>query len=623
MSESLRKSTPEAPIQSAIEQDASPEAQAPHPAEAEVRRPLLPIVSLPPRIPTQKYRPAQANIPDDRAARDHLKKLADQHVADLGLVPPVSLNELAEIARDLRMKAGVDEVYQDYLGVHVNNAIWHDSLASIPFERRLLLVPKCLRDEEHCPAPFDDFGLLCKECGLCSLQDLTVEAERLGYAVLVAEGSAIVSSMIATGKIEGIVGVSCLNVLEKCFPHMEAAAVPGMAIPLLQDDCINTNVDLDQLWDVIHLTSDDRTYRMDLTALKAEVQSWFSEEQMNEIAGAPQCETEAIARRWMARSGNRWRPYLTTCTYLAIAGDGQEEEPAIPASLKQLALAVECFHKASLIHDDIEDGDAERYGKPTLHVEEGSGVALNVGDFLLGEGYRLISEIDAPAESKVEMLRAAAQGHVTLSRGQGAELCWARNPTPLTSLEVLQIFREKTAPAFEVALRVGGYLGGSSTEVVEALLEYSEAVGIAYQIKDDLEDFSSGDAAGEGIAGDIQSGRPSLLLAIAHKRARNDEERDLIAALWSGEASYADVAETVHTLFEECEVNAKATELMRAYEEKAVRSLRFLENSTLKGLLRRVVTKIFPLVIVEGYCGEFEARNAPGSSASAERPGGS
>ena len=110
----------------------------------------------------------------------------------------------------------------------------------MPFDRRLLLLPKCLRVEDKCPAPFDEFGLLCKQCGLCTIQDLQEEAERLGYAVLVAEGSALVMALIQSGKIDAIVGVSCLSVLERAFPYMEAAAIPGVAIPLLQDDCKDT-----------------------------------------------------------------------------------------------------------------------------------------------------------------------------------------------------------------------------------------------------------------------------------------------------------------------------------------------------------------------------------------------
>ncbi|HLY75800.1 MAG TPA: DUF116 domain-containing protein, partial [Planctomycetota bacterium] len=223
-----------------------------------------PQLSLPPQVPLQKYRPSQSNIPDDKRVRARLKKAAADHVRQVNAVPPLSMGELREHTAAVLTLTGVDLRFKDYVAVLVSNAAWHDTVARIPYERRLLLLPKCLRVEDKCPAPFDEFGLLCKECGLCSIQDLTVEAERLGYAVLVAEGSAIVRSMIETGKIEAVVGVSCLNVLEKSFPHMEAAAIPGVAIPLLQDDCINTTVDLDWVWDLIHLTSKDKTYRLDL-----------------------------------------------------------------------------------------------------------------------------------------------------------------------------------------------------------------------------------------------------------------------------------------------------------------------------------------------------------------------
>ena len=114
-------------------------------------------------------------------------------------VPPLPQDELAKHADLLVAKLGLDPIYRDYVGVLINNELWRETLAAVPFERRLLLIPKCLRIESKCPAPFDEFGLLCKQCGLCSIQDLQLEAERLGYAVLVAEGSAIVMSLIQTG----------------------------------------------------------------------------------------------------------------------------------------------------------------------------------------------------------------------------------------------------------------------------------------------------------------------------------------------------------------------------------------------------------------------------------------
>ena len=205
---------------------------------------------------------------------------------------------------------GCDPIYRDYIGVLINNEMWRDSLAAIPYERRLLLLPKCLRVESKCPAPFDEFGLLCKQCGLCSIQDLQNEAERLGYAVLVAEGSAIVMSLIQTGKIEAIVGVSCISVLERAFPYMEAAAVPGVAVPLLQDDCIDTTVYLDWVWDYIHLTSEDRSLRLDLVGLREEVDFCFTPASLDLIMGAGVGETEQLGREWLMRAGRRWRPFL-------------------------------------------------------------------------------------------------------------------------------------------------------------------------------------------------------------------------------------------------------------------------------------------------------------------------
>src|SRR5688572_24297377 len=254
----------------------------------------IPILTLPRAVPEQKMRPPQDTIPQTREERDGIKRLCVQCLETNKPVPPLSLEELRRHSETLMGQQGIDAKYRDYIAVLLNSEVWREQLATVPFERRLLLLPKCLRVEDKCPAPFDEFGLLCKECGLCSIQDLTVEGERLGYAVLVAEGSAIVRAMIETGKIDAVVGVSCINVLEKCFPHLESAAVPGAAIPLLQDDCVNTTVDLDWIWDLIHLTSDDKTYRLDLDALKTEVKGWF--EDLDRVMGPAGDETSAHAR---------------------------------------------------------------------------------------------------------------------------------------------------------------------------------------------------------------------------------------------------------------------------------------------------------------------------------------
>ena len=239
---------------------------------------LTPILVLPRLTPPLPWRQPQETIPPTLAARERLKAFIRSYAEAFGeeLTPPLLVDELRRHAEAVVAAAGVDPKYQDYAGVLLNNEVWRDQLAAVAYDRRLLLLPKCLRIEDKCPAPFDEFGLLCKQCGLCTIQDLQAEAEKLGYATLVAEGSAIVMSLIQTGKIEAIVGVSCLSVLERAFPYMEAAAIPGVAVPLLQDDCIDTTVDLDWVWDYIHLSSDDQTRRLDLSALRDEVDFWFT-----------------------------------------------------------------------------------------------------------------------------------------------------------------------------------------------------------------------------------------------------------------------------------------------------------------------------------------------------------
>lgn len=563
-------------------------------------------LSIPRPIAVQRFRPPKKNIPQTPLQRNHILRIVRNYVKEHNPVPPMPADDLKVHADRLVEILKCDPIYRDYIGVLISNEMWRESLATVPFERRLLLLPKCLRVENKCPAPFDEFGLLCKQCGLCTIQDLQAEAERLGYAVLVAEGSAIVMSLIQTGKIEAIVGVSCLSVLERAFPYMEAAAIPGVAIPLLQDDCIDTNVDLDWVWDYIHLTSDDKTRRLDLGALRDQVDTWFNPETLEQLMGAAEGETEEIARQWLLRAGKRWRPFLTVAAYQALR---ESPEATLPDDLKRIAIAVECFHKASLIHDDIEDDDAERYGEKTLHAEHGLGVALNVGDLLIGEGYRLIAATRITAAQKAAMLQVASEGQRQLCRGQGAELCWSRKPEPLTSVQVLDIFRRKTAPAFEVALRLGALYAlppdeDDRYEEVSAVLgTYSEALGIAYQIRDDLSDLGA-----DGETNDIQGLRPSVLLAIAHERATGDNKA-VLETVWRRNIRAGVTTENIEALYRELKADERAHTLLETYKEEAIRSLRDLDNANLKGLLRRVIGKIFNDTEIKGWCKEFEQLN--------------
>ena len=574
----------------------------------------LPLVSLPRAVPEMPVRPPQETIPQTRGERELVLQQVQAYVAEKGdeLTPPLVLDELRQRAQALIEHHAIDPQYVDYVGTLLNNEVWREQLSAVPYNRRLLLMPKCLRVEDRCPAPFDEFGLLCKQCGLCSIQDLQEEAERLGYAVLVAEGSAIVMALIQTGKIEAIVGISCLSVLERAFPYMESAAIPGVAIPLLQDDCKDTAVDIEWVWDFIHASGDDRTRRLDLDALRREVEGWFEPSALDALfGGAPGGETETLARAELTRAGKRWRPFLTVCVHQALQDD---PHAAVPDALRQVAVAVECFHKASLIHDDIEDGDLLRYGEPTLHATHGVPAAINVGDFLIGEGYRLLAESDFAPEVRAAMVAIAARGHRTLSIGQGEELAWARSPQPLGSRQVLQIFHQKTAPAFGVALELGAAAAKAEPDVFDTLRAYSDALGIAYQIRDDLDDFApSGDAPD-----DITALRPSLPLAVGYEQAKSQPElRPILARAWRRGRADGESPEALRALLDEFDAVERSRRMMEGYKEEAIRSLPGLTNPSLKGLLRRVIGKIFS-VEIQGWCSEFEARNAAGGQAVAD-----
>ena len=568
------------------------------------------LAILPPPVPPAviRSRPPQAGIPPTKADRDALLEAVRRGMARDRAVPPLGMDELRRRATAALVEAGLPETCLDYAVVIVNNESWRDALAAVPFERRLLLMPKCLRVENRCPAPFDEFGLLCKQCGLCSIQDFQAEAERLGYAVLVAEGSALVMAMVQTGTIEAIVGVSCMPVLEKTFPHVQAAAIPAVAVPLLQDDCIDTTVDVDWVWDYIHLEAADRSRRLDLGGLHDTVKAWFDRPALDRLMGPPVGHAEEIGREWLAVGGRRWRPFLAAAVYEAL-GPGATEEIADrdPLSLdviQRIAVAVECFHKASLVHDDIEDGDLERYGEPTLCGTHGVPIALNVGDLLIGEGYRLLAESGLDAGRIRAAVREAAVAQRLLCQGQGAELAWSRSPSQLASRQVLEIFRLKTSPAFDVALQLAAIGAGRADEASDALRAYSEAVGIAYQIKDDLEDMLD-DA---GLVSGVES-RPSVVLALAAERARGDD-REMLAAITSGKPHPAATPDRLREAIRTAKADEKAALLLESYKEQAVRALEGLSDPTLKGLLRRVLAKMFNELTFEGYCREQEKKVA-------------
>jgi geranylgeranyl diphosphate synthase type II len=150
-----------------------------------------------------------------------------------------------------------------------------------------------------------------------------------------------------------------------------------------------------------------------------------------------------------------------------------------------------------------------------------------------------------------------------------------------------------------VALRLGAMAAGQHEECAEVLGVYSSALGIAYQIRDDLADWD-----GTGDSNDLQTLRPSLVLSVAHERAQGAAREYLDRVLQRNEAP--DAAHLA-SICRETKADERCRQLLETYKEEAIRSLSALENSSLKGLLRRTLGKIFNDIEIKGWCKEHES----------------
>ena len=518
-------------------------------------------------------------IPPTLTERERLAGIAVRFIAEAKLQPPLSLEELEEFAAALIETNKIDPVFSKWMMVMINNEVWRETIAATPRERRMLMLPQCLRHFKSCPAPADELGLICQNCGACDIGRLEQEADELGMMTLIAEGSSLVAGLLDSGQFDAVIGVSCLEALEKAFPYMVAHAVPGIAIPLTRSGCQDTAADIEVVRQAMRMNVRPDIHPVNLEQLSNHVKEWFSPGQLEELMGPPLGAAEIVAREWMAGDGKRWRPFIAAAVY-SVLTDNQPHS----TGLRQAAIAVESFHKASLIHDDIEDDDDFRYGRAALHRSYNLPIALNAGDALLGEGYRLLSICEVPDHVRAEMIKVAANAHRNLCRGQGDELEWRRNPVPLRLAQVIEIFRGKTSPAFEVSLALGALCAGAPAELCGHLKLFSNMLGIAYQIKDDLDDFQlENDKGWYGVP------QLSVILAAAGEIAPDRERlfKHLLQCKSAVEAKAAFAAEV-----ELEKVIAKVRQLLEHYHNEAVRALRPVNHSGLKRLLFRIAGKL-------------------------------
>lgn len=569
-------------------------------------------------------------VPETRELRDRVRAAAAEFGKTIDRSRPLTKPNLQAMAEQLLRDMGLGEQYLGFTMVALTNEFWREQVSAVDFKRRLLLLPHCLKHAEGCPADYDEFGLDCRKCGACSVADFKIKAEELGYKVLVSEGTPIVLKIIVSGHVDAIVGVACLNVLEKALDKVLLAGIPCVAAPLLSSNCRSTAVDDDWVAELIDLKIEPppqktRSYLHLLRAAhqiceEPELSRLAPRTRAKAVAGNgaiggptpavrpedPLAVHENIAYDWLAQGGKRSRPFITLAVYDALKGAPgtlSAEGVDLPDSVPRAALAIESFHKASLVHDDIEDDDTFRYGRATLHRQYGVSTAINVGDYLIGLGYRLVSRQrkELGGDCTADILDRLAEAHLKLSEGQGAELLWrdARDKS-LTPLDALKIYALKTSPAFEAALYSGVRLAGPAEPYEKMIGEFSRHLGVAFQILNDLKDWD-GDSDNKLVAGqDVLAGRPTLLLALALEGLDAAARQELLHLLNRPceaeqprpERIDQETVQQVRRLFDQAQVFDKANRLVEKYRARAEAIADDVQPTELRELLYYLVDSV-------------------------------
>ncbi|MCH2201914.1 MAG: polyprenyl synthetase family protein [Fuerstiella sp.] len=543
-------------------------------------------------------------VPETLEERTRIKEAAEEFTRTLDRSRAFSKGELENQTRVLMDRLGLPEKYLGFTMVMIGNFFWKMQFLAIPFERRMLLLPHCLKHAEGCPAEYTEFGLDCERCGACSIADYKVRAEQLGYKVLVAEGSPVVLKIIVSGYIDGILGVACLNVLEKAIDKILIAGVPSYAVPLHSGDCMNTTLDQAWVWDVLEKYEPlpARVTASYVPMMRASNQIFEDNYQRllppnrtrdSQRADHPVAFTEKAAYDWLAEGGRRFRPFITLAAWYAASNDkpltAGDDTPEVPDDVARVAMAIEAFHKASLVHDDIQDDDAWRYGRKTLHREYGASQAINIGDYLIGLGYRLIhSARHIDPEIAADVLDSMSTAHLRLCDGQGAEMAWQQSPDwSLTPLDAMQIYALKTSPAFEAALYAGLRLAGHKLANSDMVSLFCRHLGVGFQTLNDLKDWR-GDADNKLVAGqDALARRPTILLALALSNA-SDAQRLQLEKLYADDSAADPPEERVahlREIFELCNVFDKAETLVERCSERALTLIEQVDRQPLRDLL--------------------------------------
>jgi len=273
---------------------------------------------------------------------------------------------------------------------------------------------------------------------------------------------------------------------------------------------------------------------------------------------------DEIARYALLSPGKLLRPLLLVASAEAVGGAREDVLPA--------ALAVEYLHVASLVHDDIIDGDDLRRGRASVHARYGVADAIVTGDALILGLFGAVADCAAPDSAVVAAVRVLAQAGEDLCRGQVQEALLVP-PGPGVAGSGLDAYLEmaslKTGALFRGACRAGALLGGGSPAQADVVTAFAEHAGLAFQMYDDLLPFLADPAVtGKPGTSDAANLRPTYPVLLAHREGSAADRRGVERAL-SGELR----PEAAHDALREAVVSSGALDLAVAgAREEAVRA---------------------------------------------------
>lgn len=220
-----------------------------------------------------------------------------------------------------------------------------------------------------------------------------------------------------------------------------------------------------------------------------------------EVAGRAPGGLIAPALEALTAGGKRLRPILLALSAHLGGPD--------PESLLTASAAIEVLHTATLIHDDVVDKAESRRGRPTTVASYGREIAVATGDYLFAESFRGLAEIGDP-----RLVRAFAEAAMGLAAGELEQFRSSRGPVEVEAY--LEHIRMKTAGLFRAACVAGGTLGGLSLKQIDSLATYGQALGLAFQMSDDVMDLvGKPGLMGKGIGADLAEGTVTLPLIFA------------------------------------------------------------------------------------------------------------